>query len=196
MKLNSLIKFAKYKKGLNTSQLARELGVARSTVIKWESGDFKALNAESKKLLADYLEIDIDNYLDYDLVKPILGTVKAGYDLMAEENIQDYIEVSPAEAKQGDYFVEVKGDSMIGARIYEGDLLYVKSVNDVQSGEIAIILINGDEATVKKVIKKGNVLILEAANPDIENRYYTADEVEEIPIKIIGKVISNKISFS
>jgi repressor LexA len=84
---------------------------------------------------------------------------------------------------------------MVNARICEGDLLYVKSCSDVESGQIAIILIGDDEATVKRVIKKNNLLILEAANSQVENRYFTPQEVEELPVRIIGRVLYNKVKF-
>ena len=71
----------------------------------------------------------------------------------------------------------------------------VKAVNDLPSGSIAVVLINGEEATVKKIIKKENILVLEAANPAVDNRYYSLKEVAEIPIQIIGQVLYSKVEF-
>lgn len=84
---------------------------------------------------------------------------------------------------------------MVNARICDGDLLYVKACNDVESGQIAIVLIGNEEATVKKVIKKDHILILEAANPKVENRYFDEKDIEELPVRIIGKVLYNKVKF-
>ncbi len=195
MELKELIAYLKYQANLNNVELARNLGVNRATLSRWESGEIKSLNSEAKQRINQYFKIDVDQYLTHNLVKPLLGTVKAGYDLSAVENIERYLEVSASDAIKGDYFLRVSGDSMINAQIYPGSLIYVKAVNDVASGSIAVVLINGEEATVKKVIKKDNILILEAANPEVANRYYSIKEVAEIPIQIIGQVLYSKIEF-
>ena len=120
-------------------------------------------------------------------IKPILGNVKAGYDLWAEQDIEGYIELGQADAQKGDYFLRVVGDSMEGAHIYDGDLVYVQSCSTVESGRIAVVMI-GDEATIKKVYFKNELMILEAANPKYESKFFTMQEVEEIPVKVIGLV--------
>ena len=195
MELKELIAYLKYQSNLNNVEFARALGINRATLSRWESGEIKSLNSEAKQSLNQYFNIDIDKYLTFDLVKPLLGTVKAGYDLLAVENIERYIEVSASDALKGDYFLRVSGDSMINAHIYPGSLIYVKAVNDLPSGSIAVVLINGEEATVKKIIKKENILVLEAANPAVDNRYYSLKEVAEIPIQIIGQVLYSKVEF-
>ena len=135
-------------------------------------------------------------YLKYHFFKPIVGVVKAGYDSFANQDIEGYEEVSKNDYDRGDYYLRVKGDSMIGSRIYEGDLILVQKTSDVQSGELGVVMINGDEATVKRIIKKESMLILEASNPKVETRYFTADEVENLPVRIIGKVINVKMNIS
>ncbi len=115
--------------------------------------------------------------------------------MYAEENIMGYEEVSEDEGRQGDFYLRVSGDSMVNARICDGDLLYVKSCSDVESGQIAIVLIGDNEATVKRVIKKDHLLILEAANPNVENRYFNEKDIEELPVRIIGRVLYNKVRF-
>lgn len=189
MQLKDLIAYLKFKNGFNTSEFARVLGVGRTTMIRWENGESKTMKEDAKGRLSQYLNIDVDQYLKYDLVKPILGVVKAGYDLTAFENIEDYIEVTPTDAMRGDYFLRVTGDSMIGSNIFPNSLIYVKSVNDVETNTIAVVLINGDEATVKRVIKKDSLLILEATNPTVSPRIFTQAEVATLPVQIIGKVL-------
>lgn len=195
MTLQDLIGYFKYASNLTNAEFASEIGVSQATLSRWESGEIKSLNTQTKKRLSEFLDIDVDDYLKYDLVKPILGVVKAGYNLNAVENIEDYVLVSSMDAKRGDYFLRVTGDSMIDARIFPDSLIYVKEVNDVDSGSIAVVLINGEEATVKRVIKKDQTLILEAANPNVKARYFSEAEVMEIPIKIIGKVLYAKHDF-
>ena len=75
--------------------------------------------------------------------------------------------------KKGDYFLRVRGDSMINAHIYEGDLVFVKQTNKVESGSIAIVLV-GEEATLKRVLYKKGLMILEAANPKIDTKVFYA----------------------
>ena len=128
-------------------------------------------------------------------VKPILGYVKAGYDLFANENLLGYEEVSAREAAQGDYYLRVQGDSMTGSRIYDGDLVYVKSCSDVENGDIAVVLLNQNEVTIKKILKKEHTVILMATNPIVEPRVFTQQEIEEGQMKIIGRVLHSKIRF-
>lgn len=195
MQLKDLIGYFKYASNLTNAEFASEIGISLATLSRWESGEIKSLNTKTKQRLSEFLDIDVEEYLKNDLVKPILGVVKAGYNMNAYENIEDYITVSSADARKGDYFLRVSGESMINSQIYPNSLIFVKEVNDVDSGSIAVILINGEEATVKKVIKKDEMLILEASNPNVETRYFSKDEVESLPVKIIGKVLYTKVDF-
>ena len=122
---------------------------------------------------------------------PVLGYVKAGYDLFAEENYLGEEEASIEDAAKGDYYLKVTGDSMNGVGILDGSLVLVRQCTDVDSGKIAVVLV-GDEVTVKRVVKKERMMILEAANPEVQSRYFTAQEVSDIPVTILGQVISAK----
>jgi repressor LexA len=84
---------------------------------------------------------------------------------------------------------------MIGEGIMNNSLVYVKKTNIVNSKDIAVIMV-GNEITIKKVIFKTDTLILEAANPTVENRYFSKEEVETLPVKIIGKVLYSKTEFN
>lgn len=193
-----VIKERKQQLRLTIEDIVDYVQVSRPTVCRWMNGDTKKISDEKLKRLSEILKTSEDHLCGRDktsLLKPIFGIVKAGYDLYAEENILGYEEVTKQESLQGDYYLRVTGDSMIGSRIYDGDLLYIQACSDVDSGQIAIILINGDEATVKRIIKKDHMLILEATNPAYENRYYSEQEVKEIPIRIIGRVLYNKVTF-
>ena len=174
-------------------QIADQLNVNRSTITRWLKGDTKAVNQEVIEKLSYMLGRDVEQLLKNKetFERPIIGTVKAGYNLFADENLEGYEEVTAQDYYKGDFFLRVSGNSMDGAHIHNNDLIYVKQCSDVPSGTIAVVLI-GEEATVKRVIKKEDLLILEAANPDVLNRYFTAKEVEELPVKILGKVIYSK----
>ncbi len=184
--------------GLTVEDLMREVGVSRATLFRWMAGTTTRIPASKLEKLAAVLQTSVDHLTGMDetsIMKPILGTVKAGYDLFAEENILGYEEVSEKESQLGDYYLRVQGDSMTGSRIYDNDLLYIKACDYVESGQIAIVIIAHQEVTVKKVIWKQDMMILEATNPNYENRYYTKEEVDDLPVQIIGRVIFNKISF-
>ena len=195
---NQIIKQRKKQLKLKIDDIMEATGASRPSVCRWLAGDTKRISPEKLQKLADILQTTPDHLLGKDNIstmKPILGIVKAGYDMYAEENIMGYEEVSDDESRQGDFYLRVSGDSMVNARICDGDLLYVKSCSDVDSGQIAIVLIGDNEATVKRVIKKDHLLILEAANPNVENRYFNEKDIEELPVRIIGRVIYNKVRF-
>ena len=107
--------------------------------------------------------------------------------MYAEQDIQGFVKVTHEDAVNGDYFLRVEGDSMEGSHIYDGDLIYVQQCESVPSGSIAVVLI-GEEATVKKVVYKNDLMILEASNSKYESRYFTPNEVAELPVRILGKV--------
>lgn len=173
---------------LSHEQMAKLCGVSRATYFRWLSGSTK-LRTRTKENVANVLGISNINEVleESENYKPILGTTRAGYDMYAEQDIQGYIKVTNEDAVNGDYFLRVEGDSMEGSHIYDGDLIYVQQCDSVPSGSIAVILI-GDEATVKKVIYKNDLMILEASNPKYESRYYTLKEVNELPVRILGRV--------
>ncbi|MGN1276610.1 MAG: LexA family protein [Floccifex sp.] len=178
--------------------IAQQIGVTKSTVSRWCNGQIKKISPETLQKLSSLIGIDFDQMTkiaQFSFEKPILGIVKAGYGLFAQENIEGYLPVSEAEYKQGDYFLRVEGNSMIQAKIHDQDLLFVKSVQDVPSNTIAIVLIEKEEVTVKRIIKKDKYLILEAANEDVEPKIYTWQEVEDLPVQIIGKVIYARRDF-
>lgn len=128
---------------------------------------------------------------------PILGTVKAGYDWLAEENVIGYITdkdtVKDYEKNLNEYFaLKITGESMLPL-LSEGDLVIVHDQDDVESGQTAVVLINGEEATVKKVIKTSAGIELHAMNPYYPVKKFTFEDMKNIPIKIIGRVKEAKI---
>lgn len=128
---------------------------------------------------------------------PILGTVKARYNWLAEENVIGYITdkdtIKDYEKNINEYYaLKVIGDSMLPL-LSEGDLVIVHDQDDVDSGQTAIVLINGEEATIKKVIKTNEGIELHSMNPYYPIKKFTFDDMKKIPIKIIGRVKEAKI---
>ena len=120
---------------------------------------------------------------------PILGIVKAGYDYLAEENIIGNINVDRSELGNiKEYFaLRVKGDSMFPA-IQENDIALVHYQKDCESNDIAIVLINGNDAPIKRVIKTNDGIVLQPQNPNYELQTYSKKEIKNIPIEIVGVV--------
>lgn len=127
---------------------------------------------------------------------PVLGYVRAGVPLDAVEEILDWEEIHPSMAETGDFFaLKIKGDSM-EPRITEGDVVIVREQPDVESGEVAIVLVNGDDATVKKLVKYENGSIaLVAFNPAYQPMLFTPEQIESLPVRVIGKVVELRGKF-
>ena len=198
MELKDIIKDYKYRHQLTNDEIAAQLGVTKSTVSRWISGDVKRIQEETLSRLNALLGYNIDPIIkgkSVHLKRPILGYAKAGYDMYAQENYMGDEEVTEEDFYKGDYFLQIQGDSMIGSGIIDGDLALIKQCSTVSSGEIAVVMIGDDEVTVKKVIKKPDMLVLEATNPLTENRYFSQQEIQQLPIRIIGKVIYTKTYF-
>ena len=188
MILKELLVQYEIQNNLSHAEVAEEVGVSLSTYYRWISGESTKLKKTTIQKLSKVLDCDIEEVIEEtNRIKPILGNVKAGYDLWADQDIEGYIELGQADAQKGDYFLRIVGDSMEGAHIYDGDLVYVQSCSTVESGRIAVVMI-GDEATIKKVYFKNELMILEAANPKYESKFFIMQEVEEIPVKVIGLV--------
>ena len=189
MILKELLAQYEIENNLSHKELAQLLNVSTSTYYRWLSGESTKLKKTTVNKLSEIFDCDIEGVLEEtNRLKPILGKVKAGYDLWADQDVEGYLEVGKSDADRGDYFLRVVGDSMIGSHIYEDDLVFVQQCNKVAPGEIAIIMIN-EEATIKKVYFKNNNLILSASNLKYEDRYFDQEEIEKQNIRIIGKVL-------
>lgn len=123
---------------------------------------------------------------------PVLGQVAAGTPIFAEENYIDTEEISTELAATGEFFgLKIKGDSM-SPRIMEGDTVIVRQQDDAESGDVVIVLINGDSATCKRLMKYKEGISLLSFNPAYKPMTFSNKEIEEKPVKIIGKVVENR----
>ncbi len=136
--------------------------------------------------------IDADMSLEETIKVPIIGEVHAGTPILAVENTEGYEYVSRTEILTSyEYFyLRVKGDSMINARIHDGDLVFVRKQDDVESGDIAVVMTNDENVSIKRVIKKDNILVLQAENSKYLPMVFT--EKDKDNVKILGKVIHVK----
>lgn len=192
------LKLLRNQKHLSQTQLAKEICVSSNTIAMWESGEREPKNYETLEIIADFFNVNMELLLTGTIAPtriPVLGKVVAGIPLGAIEDIIDYEEIPHSIAKSGDYFtLQIKGDSM-EPRIKEGDVVIVRKQPDVESGEVAIVLVNGDEATIKKVQKFNGGINLVPSNPAYEVKTYSNDDIESLPVSIIGKVVELRAKF-
>ncbi len=126
---------------------------------------------------------------------PLLGTVKANYDYLAQENWTGTVDVDRKLAETGILFaLKIKGDSM-SPDLKENDIVIVKQQNDFETGDIVVATVNGDEATIKKGKKSENSILLQPFNTNYEPLIFTYDEMKTVPVTIIGIVKQLKREF-
>lgn len=194
-------------RGYSQQDVASLIGVGRTTYLKYENGD----NRPTRKLneLARLFNVSTDYLLgltdtptesltqplSQSLSKergvriPVLGRVVAGIPIEAIEEVIDWEEIPQKMAATGKFFaLRVCGHSM-EPTILEGDVVIVRQQEDVDSGDIAIVLVNGDEATVKRVKKQKDGITLIATNTSVyEPHFYSNQEVHDLPVRVVGKV--------
>jgi repressor LexA len=126
---------------------------------------------------------------------PVLGNVAAGIPIEAVEDIIDYEEIDRTTAAGGDFFgLRLKGHSM-EPRMREGDVVIVRKQSDADTGDVAVVMVNGQDATVKKIRKLADGICLLPLNPAFEPMYYTAAEMASLPVTILGKVVELRAKF-
>lgn len=125
----------------------------------------------------------------------VLGRVAAGIPIEAITDIIDMEEITEDLAKTGEFFgLQIKGDSM-EPKISEGDIVIVRQQNDAENGEIVIATVNGDEATCKRLRKYRDGIELISNNPSYEPMFFSNEEIEKKPVKIIGRVVELRAKF-
>lgn len=194
------------KSNLTYLELEKRTGIAKSSLQRYVSGTTKKIPVDSIQIIAKAIGVSPEYILGWDesnakidlssikniepLPKmkkvPLLGTIACGEPILAEENIEDYINMP--EDTNGTFALRCKGDSMINARIFDGDIVYIKEEQQVNNGEIAAVLIE-NEATLKRVYyyPEKNMLILKAENSKYNDFVFTDNELNDI--KIIGKAV-------
>lgn len=195
------IKIRREALGLTKSALAELIGYDRSMITKVEQGKVdltqskilafaEALKTTPSQLMGWDDEPVASNLLTLPSTKkvPLLGTIACGEPILAEENVSDYINMD--NSIHADFALRCKGDSMINARIFDGDIVYIRKQSDVENGEIAAVLINNleTEATLKRVYKTDSSIRLCAANPTYADMVYEKEAMNDVTI--IGKAVA------
>ena len=207
MDMGERLKELRLKKGATQEEVGKVINVTKPTIMKYEKGLVENLKRSSIEKLAKYFEVAPSYLMCLDENKtdrlgnpvtsiPILGTVKAGYDYLAQENWIGTIDVETSLVGNGnEYFaLKVHGDSMSPVLI-ENDIVIIKKQNDFENGDIIVAIINGNEATIKKGKKSDSSILLQPLNSAYEPLIFTYDEMKTIPVEIIGIVKQLKRDF-
>jgi repressor LexA len=197
------IKQLRKSKKLTQEELAKILNVKPTAVSAWELGRNKPL-MDKLDMMAHYFGVPISYFFEENQIKgsrncfnfvklPIVGTISCGNGVIAYEDIEGYEEVPRSWLNGGEYFfLRAKGDSMINARIMNGDLLLIRRQNDVENGEIAAVLIDG-EAVLKRVYKTNDTIILQSENPMYKPIILNKNDMKDV--RIIGKLKKVVLNF-
>ena len=197
------IKELRLSNAIKQVDFAKMLGVSQATVSGWESEKYQP-DRDTLIKMASYFDVSVDYLIGNSPVKkekkkgvqiPVLGEVRAGYPMEAVENIIDYEEIDEDMARRGEFFaLRIKGDSM-EPRFVEGDVVIVRKQETADSGDIVVALVNGDSATIKKLKRHQNGITLVPSNAAYEPMYYSNEEIMELPVTILGKVVELRAKF-
>ncbi|WP_302421040.1 LexA family transcriptional regulator [uncultured Megasphaera sp.] len=201
--LGSRIKELRLERKMTGDELGRVLGISKSTISLYEH-DKSTPDDAIKKKICSYFDVSFDWLMGITTSRttiypkrtgrgvpiPVLGRVVAGIPLEAVEEILDYEEITPELAATGDFFaLKIRGHSM-EPRMLDGDVVIVRRQDDVDSGDVAIVLVNGNEATVKRIKKQEDGITLIATNTCVyEPHFYSNKEIQSLPVQILGKVV-------
>lgn len=206
MPIGDTIRYLREFHGLSQVELGEIAGVSDKAVSTWENNN-KHPRMGPIERMAKYFGISKSDIIEGTILPgarptessvqiPVVGHVVAGIPTEAVEDIVDWEELPRSMAQRGDYIgLKVKGSSM-EPRFIEGDTVIVRRQPDVDSGEIAIVFVNGEEATMKKVLKQPTGITLIAFNPAVyEPHYYSNEQIASLPITIYGKVVELRGKF-
>ena len=188
------------KHNVTAAQVAKETGISQSTLSEWKHGNYRP-KADKMQKIANYFGVSVsyligetetaiptyDNIIPMPTMTtvPLLGTIACGTPITAVENIEDY--VAKPESIDADFALRCKGDSMVDARIFDGDIVYIHQQPTVNNGEIAAVLID-DEATLKRVYISDGTITLMPANQKYPPLIYSGEQLNNI--RVLGKAVA------
>lgn len=213
--LGDRIKERRLELEMTQGDVAKEIGVATSTIQRYETDSIGKIKLPVVEAIARVLRVSPDwligktdekeiratPYFDLSSIPnilplpktrkiPRLGTIACGEPILAQENIENY-DRAP-EGVNCDFTLKCKGDSMIGARINDGDIVYIRQQDEVENGEIAAVLVDDaseiSTATLKRVYLYENQIVLQAENPKYSPLVYTGEDMNKV--RIIGKAVA------
>lgn len=200
--LSGKIRDLRAKHNLTLEQVAQSVGVGKSTVRKWETGLIANMRRDKIAKLATALHTTPAYLMGWEELEgatlpenviplpemkeiPLIGAIACGVPILAQEHIEEYINIP--KHITADFALTCKGDSMINARIFDGDIVYIRQQDTVDNGQIAAVLIDG-EATLKRVQLYEDHISLEPENPQYRPLVYWGEEMNTI--RILGKAVA------
>lgn len=206
-KFSERLKQLRNERGISQQALANSLGdISKSSINMYERGE-REPGLETLEAIADFFNVDMDFLLGKSNIPnkaragvffpdniipmpemrkiPLIGCIACGTPILADEHIEDYIDIP--KHIHADFALTCKGDSMINARIFDGDIVYIRKQDTVENGEIAAVLIE-DEATLKRVRLFDDHISLEPENPQYRPIVYWGDEMNSV--RILGKAVA------
>lgn len=205
MEIKDILKARRTELGLTQLDVANAVGVSEATVSRWESGDIANMKRSRIASLASVLKIspsiimgwngtpeirlpsDVITIIPMPTMRkiPLVGSIACGTPILAEENCEGEVDVP--DHIRADFALRCKGDSMINARIFDGDIVYIRQQESVEHGEIAAVIID-DEATLKRVYLYEDHISLEAENPLYRPLVYWEAEMNNV--RILGRAVA------
>lgn len=205
MELQDVIRIRRKELDLSLEQIAQACGVGKSIVSKWERGDIKNIRRDNLAALADVLQVsplvllgreeiqpnqyaNIPNLVPLAPMQriPLVGTIACGTPILAQENIESYVDL-PKHIK-ADFALTCEGDSMIEAGIKDGDVVYIRTQPEVQNGQIAAVLVDGERATLKRFYFDNGIVTLMAANQAYPPIIRSGADLEQV--KVLGLAVA------
>lgn len=193
-----ILKELRLGKNLTQQQLADSIGLSKSAISMYENGK-RVPELEILELFADFFNVDmnrltgskfssgISNILPMpDMIRiPLLGAIACGEPILAQENLSEYVDLP--KHIHADFALECKGDSMIDAHIYDGDIVYINSHSEIENGQIVVALIENG-ATLKRMYKTNDTLILQPENKSYSPIVLHGAELEQV--RILGRAVA------
>lgn len=203
MTIGERIKKERKKKGLSQVELADKIGATKQTLYKYETGVITNIPSDKIEAIASVLGLTPAYLMGWTTDRPkkkgvripVYGKVAAGIPIEMIEDITDYEEITEELARTGEFFgLTVRGDSM-EPRIRSGDVVICRQQPDAESDQLVIVTVNGDSATCKRLKKYQDGIALISTNPAYEPMYFSEKEIEEKPVRILGRVVELRAKF-
>ena len=204
-KIGDRIKFLRKERGMSQEELATLLKTTKQAIYKYENNIVTNIPMDKIERISNLFNVSPSYIMgwedstfavqDINTRIPVFGSVAAGIPIEAITDIEDYEEITEDLARTGEFAaLRIKGNSM-EPKFSAGDVVIVRLQETADNGDIAIVLVNGDEATCKKIKRTPEGVMLISTNPAYEPMFYSNRDIEEKPVRIWGKVIELRAKF-
>lgn len=199
MSIGYRIKSAREAKKMTQEELGSACGTSKQSIFKYETGIVTNIPIDRIERIADILDISPAYLMGWEEVTPaypfpsnimrlpasrptvpLVGQIACGTPILAEENIDGYVELP--EQIRADYALICKGESMINAGIRDGDVVYIRQQEEVENGQIAAVMVDDGEATLKRFYHDGSTVTLIAENPSVSPMVFSGEEINRLHV--------------